>query len=93
MKVLDGVRARIPKEDFFDLRHEALIADPTGSLRRGCEFLRLDAPDAYLKDCASIVFPSPRKTRLKVTWTPHLIDQVRAGIDKYDFLRGYTFED
>lgn len=93
VNVLDGVRSRIPKEDFFDLRHETLIADPAGSLRRGCEFLKLEPTDAYLKDCAGIVFPSPRKTRVKVPWSTALVDRVKAGIDKYEFLRGYTYED
>jgi hypothetical protein len=93
VKILSGVRERTPRENLFDLKHEALIADPKGSLKQGCEFLGLVPTEEYLKDCASIVFSSPRKTRFKVPWAAKLKDQVQAGIEKVDFLRGYSYDE
>jgi hypothetical protein len=75
------------------VRHEDLIRDPIPIIRRLCEHLGVEPEEAYLKDCASIVFPSARKSRNSVEWTPSLIAQVRTEIiDRYEFLAGYSHE-
>lgn len=51
--------------------------------------VRLDLPDDYVKACASIVFPSPRKTRHARSWTAAERDAVAAGIARHPFFAGY----
>jgi hypothetical protein len=77
----------------FDVRHESLVEDPKPVLRDLCGFLGLGCEEVYLEDCASIVFESPRKSRHQVEWDDHMLDAVRAGIRRFDFLEGYSYED
>ena len=58
-----------------------------------CNFLGINnICEDYLNDCASIVFASPKKTRNQINWKPKFIKMVHNQIDKYDFLRGYSFD-
>jgi hypothetical protein len=52
----------------------------------------LTASERYIADCASIVFPQPRRTRTSVEWTDELRAQVDATIAEHSFLTGYTFD-
>ena len=52
----------------------------------------LDASEAYRKDCASILFASPRQTRHNAPWTPQLIGDVERRIAGHGFLAGYSFD-
>ena len=51
-----------------------------------------DSASKYLRDCASILYESPNKSRHKVDWTREQIDDVARRIARYPFLEGYTFE-
>ena len=44
------------------------IASPKGKLREVCAFYGLECTVEYLDARASIVFPSPRRTRFKGQW-------------------------
>lgn len=79
--------------DIFDVRHESLVEEPELHLGRLCNFLGLESPDGYLKDCASIVFESPTKSRHKAHWDPKSIRIVQSGIEEFDFLHGYSYEE
>jgi hypothetical protein len=74
------------------MRNEEFIAAPKQRLKQLVNFVGLEADDAYLNDCVSVVFESPSKSRFKAEWTPELIGKVDAQIAKYPFLRGYSFE-
>ena len=55
------------------------------------QFVGLQADDAYLSDCAGVVFPSPSRSRTKAEWD----DQLKASIQSRStstHLRGYTME-
>lgn len=78
--------------EVLDLRHESLIADPQATLTTLCSFLDLEADEAYVKDCASILFSSPKKTREKVEWSPELVERVQERMEGFSFLEGYSFE-
>lgn len=86
---------KIKKENKFpilDIYNESFIANPKKAIIRMCEFLGVnDVDEAYLNDCASIVFASPKQTRSQINWKPEFIEMVQEHIDKYDFLRGYSF--
>jgi hypothetical protein len=94
-EMAEGVAAlqrRVAPEDFLELRSESLVADPRRELMRICAFLGLEAPEDWLRDCASIVFASPRRTRDDAPWTPEQIERVAKQLSAYPFLAGYTFE-
>ena len=75
------------------VRHESLVDDPQGELARLCEFLGVDAEPAYLEGCASIVFPSPHRTRDLVDWKPPQVAAVDDVISRYDFVSGYRLDE
>ena len=87
------VQKRIPKNDLFELKHEAFVANPRAALQALCHFLGVEASDAYYTDCASIVTQSPHRTRQRVQWEPELIDLIQARMKPFPFLQGYTYAD
>jgi hypothetical protein len=87
-----AIRARVPAEDWCDVRHEVLVADAAGELRRLCAFLGEACDDAYLRDAAAIVFASPHRSRAEAPWTPALVDAVRVRMGDFAFLRDYAFD-
>jgi hypothetical protein len=76
----------------IDVRHETMISDPTGSLRRLIDFLGLEPTDAYIRDCSSTIFPSPNTTRSSVEWPKRLVTEIQRRVDEVEFLAGYTFD-
>jgi hypothetical protein len=87
-----AIRASLGERMVLDVRHEDFIADPRRELTRICEFFEIDAPRDYLDDCASIVFTSPNKSRLKYRWEQSVRDRIDAGVTRFDFLSDYTFD-
>lgn len=87
------IQPRVSPEDLLEVRHEDMILKPEETLRRVGRFMELEATPDYLKDCASIVFDTPRKTRGDAPWTSELLDRVRERSARYPFLRDYSFED
>jgi len=87
-----ALRERIGLDDVLDMRLEDFIADPATSLRSVCGFLGLDAPDDYIDDATGIVYKEPKRTRSRLDWTDEQIETVARRIDRYDFLKGYTYE-
>jgi hypothetical protein len=87
--------SKIKKESKFpmlDIYNENFIADPKSEIKKMCNFLGVDNIDEnYLSDCASIVFASPKKTRNQINWKPEFIELVQKQINKYDFLKGYSY--
>jgi hypothetical protein len=77
----------------YRLRHEALVAEPTTTLRNALAFLHVQSDDEYISAATSIVYSRPSQSRLKVDWQPDRVERVRALISEIDFLSGYEFED
>ncbi len=86
------LKKQISESDILDVRHESLIDDPKTVLSKLCDFLEVETNSQYLDDCASIIFKSPNKTRLKYEWNGELIEQVKNKMDKHEFLQGYSYE-
>ena len=80
-------------EEIITLRHEDIIHHPQEQLRKLLDFLGVEATEKYLSDCAVIVFETPRKSRLKETWSDELKGWIEGEIGKYPFLHSYTFDD
>lgn len=81
-----------PKYPVFDLYNEQLTAQPAQTLSQLCAFLGVDAPEDYLKDCASIVFTKSKQSRHTAPWNPALKQLVLDKMQQYDFLKHYTFD-
>jgi hypothetical protein len=86
------LKERLGSGAVFDLRHESFVEDPWCSLRELCGFLDLGYDEDYLEACASVVFQSQHKSRYEIEWDAASLAAVRAGIRKFDFLEGYSYE-
>lgn len=90
-KTIHEIKCRIGGKYIYDLRLENLISNPQSSLRQLCCFLGVNCTEEYLKDCASIVFPSPKQRRYSIYWPDKIIKDVKSRIASFDFLDGYEF--
>ena len=79
--------------NFLTVHHEKIIASPENEIKRLCEFLNVEAGDSYIKDCSSIVFKGPSKTRATVDWNKDLIMRVQKAIQEIPFLSEYDFDE
>lgn len=86
------LRKRLPDACLTAVRYEAFVQQPRQTLADLCQFVGIEAHDAYLEACSDIVKPTPDQYRQMVDWTPHWIGVVRDRIDQFDFLAGYTYE-
>jgi hypothetical protein len=89
---LVNLRNRLPDACLTAVRYETFVQQPRQKLGDLCQFLGIEAHDAYLEACADIVKPTPDQYRQMVAWTPHWIGVVRDRINQFDFLAGYTYE-
>jgi hypothetical protein len=87
-----AVTRKLPEDAVLDVRHEDFLQDPKTHLHQICSFLGLEAPDAYLEDCAGIVYTSPHRSRTKVDWDPDMVAEVQRNMVQIPFLEGYSFE-
>jgi hypothetical protein len=90
-EVVAETHQRVDDRDAIDVRYEGLIHDPKETLSGLCEFLGLGAPPDYLSDCARVIFPTPRRTRESVRWSPELVRVVEKKMATFSFLDGYSF--
>jgi len=92
-ETIADLKKQINTADLLEIRHEDFIAEPTVWLKKLCEFLGVESPEDYVRDCASIVYESPHKSRHEVPWTPELIELVWDRMKRFPFLQGYSYED
>lgn len=92
-RIISAIKEKIDDDHWINVRHEDIIERPRESLIRLCTFLGLNYTEDYLRDCASIIYKSPHKSRLKAPWNHDLIRLVQQEIEKYPLLRGYSFDD
>ena len=87
------LKEKIDKDNFFEQKHEFLVSNPGEYIKQLCDFLNIECTDDYLKDCESIIFESPNKSRNKLQWSDKDIEYVQSRIEEFDFLKGYRFDD
>lgn len=88
-----AARRKIGEANWLDVWHEALIDDPRQWLLRLLAFLGQAPSEAYLRDCASIVYNVPHKSRHTAPWTPALIARVASQAKRFPYLARYAFDD
>lgn len=86
-----SIKAACPRSQWLDLRHEELVADSEGAVRALCEFLSVPADEGYVRNCASIVYARPHRSRDEVSWSPTLLEEVEKRMSSYQFLDGYGY--
>jgi hypothetical protein len=91
-RMLGALRKRLGADEIATVRHEELVTSPHEVLTRLCRFLGVEPAPDYLEACASILFPTPSRTRASVEWTQAQRERVDREIHAFDGLRGYSFE-
>jgi hypothetical protein len=72
---------------------EDMIDNPTRELKRLCKFLDVSCSEDYLKDCSSIVFKSPSKTRNSIIWSEEAKNIINKLLREVPLLKRYSFDD
>jgi hypothetical protein len=89
---VECLRAQLAPGDVLDVRHEDLLDAPSRELLRLCAFLGVEADGDWLRDCASIVWRSPKRTRDEIEWPDALRERVAKEAERVPCLAGYSFE-
>jgi hypothetical protein len=89
---VERLLAGLAPGESLDVRHDELLVDPRRELGRLAAFLGVDAPDDWLRDCASIVWQAPSRTRDEIEWPTALRERVAKEIERVPFLAGYAFD-
>jgi hypothetical protein len=90
-ETLVSLREQLPDASLFAVKYEEFVHHPRECLGDLCCFLGIEANDAYLSACASIVKEQPDQYRHLVAWSPHWIKIVRDRMDRFGFLAGYAY--
>jgi hypothetical protein len=80
---------RLPPDAQLLVYHEDLVADPGATLDRVAAALGLTPDPAWREACAARIFPSARRTRDTVPWTPDLEATVRSHMAAFPHLARY----
>lgn len=92
-KAVARLKEKLDPSNCLDIHHESFLENPKNSLIEICDFLGVDSPSDYLKDCSEFVYKSPHKSRHGAEWTPKLIDLVRRNMELYPFFSHYSYQD
>jgi hypothetical protein len=92
-ETLVEMRKRLDGDQLLAVRYEDFVQRPEQNLTELCRFLGIEAYGEYLSACKRILHRSPNKDRQMVQWDDKWIGVVKDQIERYDFLRGYSFED
>jgi hypothetical protein len=91
-ETVEWVKTQTDSIDILDVQHEAFVGAPHEHLRRIYRFAGVDASEDLVNACASIVHPTPNRTREKVEWTPTLCGKVERIIERWPYLQKYGFD-
>ena len=79
---IQATKAKIPAHLWHEIQLETLIAQPQQELTRLFDFLKLPIDAPFLKDCQTLLRPTPSQTRTLAPWSPKQIAQVQTEIKK-----------
>ncbi|MDP1546582.1 MAG: sulfotransferase [Anaerolineales bacterium] len=92
-ETLAQLHQRFDEEQLHMVRYEDFVRESELQLAELCRFLGLSADTDYLKACASILHDTPQTSRQMVQWDARHIKQVAREMERFDFLKGYHFEE
>ena len=71
--------------------HETVLR-PRETLQRLCDHLHVTCFEDYFVKCSKILYGAPSITRNKVVWTNEQKQRVTKMMQKYPFMKGYSFD-
>ena len=75
----------------LDVHHADLVRAPRYTMTMICAFLDLSCPEDFLDACEKKVYKKVPKSRLLVTWSNEMIEEVYQLSKPYKFLWRYSF--
>lgn len=94
-KMAEGVnlvKEKIYSDNLFDIKHEEFLRKPREILYDLCSYLNVIPHSDYLNACASTVRSKPHESRHEIDWPDNWIEDIQNIIDRYIFLKHYSFE-
>lgn len=88
----DRVIKRLGKQ-VVTIHSEEVIKNPRKQLLKICTFLNVLCSKDYLKDCSSIVYDTPSKSRYTINWDDHTKNILLKSITQIPFFRKYKFNE
>ena len=76
----------------LDIPGHETVLKPRETLQRLCDHLGVACSEDYLQRCSEILYGAPSFTRNKVVWTEEQKERVTKMINKYPFLKEYSFD-
>jgi hypothetical protein len=80
-------------DDVITIYSEDMIKNPSKEITRLCQFLTIACSEDYVKDCASIVYSSPSKSRNTIVWKDRAKNMLSNLISKTPILQRYKFNE
>jgi len=84
--IAEKICSRVSNSNWINVSLEKFIYRPEKNIKTLCKKLGLNCSEKYLKDCSSVVFDSPSRTRNTVSWSKEKIDNIRNRTHQYDLL-------
>ena len=78
--------------DIIEIHSKDLISDPIGTLLKICNGVGVTCSDEYLEICSKKIFRSESRTRHKIKWTDKQLQKIQENIEKYSYLKRYSFD-
>jgi hypothetical protein len=91
LPIVAAIRRRSLGEDWLDVHHEDVIADPRRAMTRVLDFLGLPPDAAHLDACEAHVFRAAHQRRFEVAWPDGARERLEETIARYDFLARYSW--
>ena len=76
----------------IEIHGKDLISDPRGTLLKLCHHLGVNCSNNYLEICSNKIFKTESRTRRLIKWTDGQLKTIQQNIDKYNNLKGYSFD-
>eukprot|EP01102_Stenamoeba_stenopodia_P012155 TRINITY_DN3802_c0_g1_i3.p1 TRINITY_DN3802_c0_g1~~TRINITY_DN3802_c0_g1_i3.p1 ORF type:complete len:335 (+),score=70.88 TRINITY_DN3802_c0_g1_i3:682-1686(+) len=76
----------------LDIVYEDFVKEPRKGLKELCKFLEQDCSDDYIRDCVSIVYASPRRSRYLIHWPTKVRLDVERRMQAISFLNKYSWD-
>jgi hypothetical protein len=89
---LVAMRERHDNLALMPVRYESFVRSPESMLSQICRFLDIEAGAEYMSTATAIVHDAPDRSRQMVDWEPNWIRVVEERLARYDFLKGYSFD-
>jgi hypothetical protein len=86
------IRPQLNDKEWFEMSSEEFVSDAKKNLADLCGFLGVEAGEAYLHACSTLVKAEPSETRHKVSWTGEELEDVAKRMREYAFLEPYPIE-